>query len=660
MNAIYLIGEWLKERADEVVDTWLDNTVIKEIFLNYHIDIKKFSAKFSHAILTHNIEVLQDKKKMDDCPIMNKFVDLMIEKNIRSEDIFTICSGLRTTIFNKLWKEYPEFSKDISSIQKIFFVFDRNLSGVLANFDQKNIAKHSQKNLKHYLERLQTVFDVQDNIVFKIHDGELHLANKAFFLTLGIKSLKAFKEKYPYPLAFIKHVNTFESLFKTQDYIKWIKKLIKENNGECKVEIFDHITNKKSIMHMKIADVGENVNDFIFTFTNITEQQREIKKLKDLVYKDSSTELANFKRFEEMIEEKLKKLPENGFKILMMHLRGFKITNEMYGKEKGEHILKNIADVLNKHFPGRSARIDIDRFAVMSDDMTLSVAENTVKEIDDILAKDKYANNINTNSAIVLFHDQDTKESILERGDILLNHVKNNNDKIVFDETIMQEKENERLRLQQMFLELMHTYHDENKKIPITSYYLDIPIRSDADILNINNSLMSVTLRKISLFSLYRNDNVYIEMPEKPNFKATVIEVNAVHNKVMLGDFKAVDTSPLDRRSIHVKLQRQIDISVKSPKNSINAELDSLSINSFVIIIDHLYDIDIGTSLDMKVTITDHEMELNGNVHKLIAVADKFKIIVHISPMADVQEEIVQFISNRQIEIIKELQKNVL
>lgn len=661
MNALYLIGEWLENRVDKIVDAWLSDIDIKELFLKYNIDIKKFSTKFAQAILLHNIGVMQETKQPDDCPIMNKFVDLMLEKNIISEDIFTVCTRLRTTILNKLWEEYPDFSNDISSIKKIISIFDRNLAGVLANFDRKNMANRAQKQkeqeLKLYLQRLQTVFDVQDNIIMKIHEGKLHLANKALFLATGVKDIKSYCDKYTSPLGFIKHVTNFSSLFKSGEYSKWIDKIIQENNGECTVELFNHITNKSSLMQMKVAKI-DDLNDYIFTFSNITEQQRELKKLKDMVYKDPLTGLANLKKFEEMIESKLDKLANNKFKILMIHLRGYKITNESYGKEKGENILKNVADLLKEHYPKGSARIDVDRFAIMSEDMTLTRAEDLVKNIDDTIAKS--ANNIDINSAIVLLHEQDTKESMLERGEILLNHVKHNNEKMVFDESVLQEKESERLKAQRKFLELMQQYQDTNKHVPITSYYLEIPIKSDAAILSINDDTMSVSLRKISLYSLYRDDHVYIEMPERPNYKAKVIGINTKDDKVLLGDFKTVETSPLDRRSIHVKLQKQVNIAIKSPKNSIVAELDSLSINSFVIMIDHLYDIEVGTKINMRVNLLKDEMGFSGNVHLIIAVADKFKLIVHLDQTPGIQDELVPFISNRQIEIIKELQKNVL
>ena len=659
MNALYLIGEWLENRVDKIVGAWLSDKDIKELFLKYNIDIKKFSTKFAQAILLHNIGVMQETKQPDDCPIMNKFVDLMLEKDIISEDIFTICTRLRTTILKKLWEEYPDFSNDIPSIQKIISIFDRNLSGVLANFDRKNMANRAQKQkeqeLKLYLQRLQTVFDVQDNIIMKIHEGKLHLANKSLFLTTGVKDIKSYCNKYSVPLGFIKNVNIFSSIFKSGEYGKWIEKVIQENQGESTVELFNHITNKSSLMQMKVAKVSD-LNDYIFTFTNITEQQRELKKLKDLLYKDSLTGLANLKKFEEIIEKKLDRLPDNNFKILMLHLRGFKITNETYGKAKGEEILKNVADVLKEHYPKESARIDVDRFAVMSEEMTLSRAEALVKELDDTID----TNSIDINSAIVLLHEQDTKESMFERGEILLNHIKNNKEKTVYDESVLQEKENERLKEQQKFLELMQQYQDSNKHLPVTSYYLEIPIKSDAAILSINNDTISVNLRKISLFSLYRDDHVYIQMPEKPNFKAKVKGIDTKHDKVLLGEFKAVETSPLDRRSIHVKIQEQVDITIKSPKNSIVAELDSLSINSFVIIVDHLYDIEVDTMVHMRVTLVKKELVFRGHVHLIIAVADKFKLIVHLDQTQNIQDELVPFISNRQIEIIKELQKNVL
>ncbi|MBU0633234.1 diguanylate cyclase [bacterium] len=660
MDTVFPIGTWLEKRVSSVIDLWLGSEAVKNIFIQYHINIKAFSVKFATDIVLYNIRVLEGKKKPDDCPIMSKFVDYMLEKNIRSEDIFKICVGLRTTILNILWEQYPDFANDVASIKKIFEVFDRNLAGVLANFDRKNLAKYVEKHktqgLELYLNRLETVLDMQDNIIFKIYNNKLYLANKALFTMTGVHDIEDFKNKFSYPLEFIKKVHQFEAMFKAKEYDKWIENIIKNNNGMSKVEFFNHSANQQSLMQMKVVRVQDE-NDYIFTLTNITNQQKNIKKLSELVYKDPLTNLANLRRFEEMIDEKLKKFPNNNFQIFMIHLQGFKIMNEVHGKENGEHLLKNVAEVLKEHFPHESARIDIDRFAVLSNKMTLSTGEEIVKEINSILSKDKYASKLDVSSAIVLLHESDTKESALERGETLLNHVEYNNTKLVYEESAIHEQEKERLKNKRLFLQQMGKFHDMKQTVPITNYYLEIGIKSDAVILDVTNDLMMVGLKRISVFSLSNNDCVYIEMPKKPHFKGMVRNVDVINEKVLLGDFEAVETSPLDRKSVQVKLQKHMDIMIKSPKNNITAELDSLSTNAFIIMTSHLYDIEIGTNLTMQVKFIDNEVEFSGIVRNIIPIADMFILIVRLNETHSVENTLMPFIANRQMQIIKELHK---
>ena len=501
MNNLHLIGEWLRQETNEVIRLWLNNRVIHTMFKKYRIDIKKFSTKFSKAIITHNIEVIQGKKEIKDCPVMNTFVDYMVKKDITSEDIFLICTKLRATIFEMLWKNYPNFSNDFISIKKIIHIFDKNLAGVLANFDKKNISYrlNNQKNidLKNYVSRLQTVLDTQNNTIFKLHANTLFMANKAFLFLNGVTTIDDFKKQFSHPLAFIKEVNHSASLFQTKEYDKWIETIIRENDGHCKVELFDHVTNKTSLMQMSIAKIGDQ-SDFVFTLETI------------------------------------------------------------------------------------------------------------------------------------------------------------------FDDKLMIEKEQKRLESQKSFLSMMEEYKENEKPLAITNYYLELAIKSDATILRVTNTEMSVGLRKISLFSLDRGDPVYIEMPQKPHFKATVKDIDRDKNRVVLSSFESVTSSPLDSKHVHVKLKDMIDVLVASEKHKIKAQLESASINTFILLSEHLADIGIDAKIRITAKLSKSEKVYTGVVYQITPIADAFKIVVHLDSTPSIEEELAPYVSSRQLEIIKELQKNII
>ena len=128
-------------------------------------------------------------------------------------------------------------------------------------------------------------------------------------------------------------------------------------------------------------------------------------------------------------------------------------------------------------------------------------------------------------------------------------------------------------------------------------------------------------------------------------------------NDIVLDNFSAVKSSPLDRREIHVKLKEPIEILIKSEKTQIPEELETVSISTFVVYVNHLYDIKVGSELKMYTQLIDKEEDFLGNVVKIIPIADRFKLIIHLKPTPNIEKALIPFVSARQIEIIKELQE---
>ena len=660
MENIYKIGSWLQEKKAYIIKQWCSDDAVVNIFKKHKVNLSSFCTKFAPNILSHVIDVMQSKKEMRDCPVMNKFVDLMLQKEIKSEEILAICTTLRETVFNALLDSYPDFSNDSMSMKRILKIFDANLRGVMANFDNKRVELHADKQkelqLKRYLKRLQIILDAQDNIIFKLHDNQLYIANKALYFITGVTDIQSFKKKYKTPLAFIKHVDFHDALFKKKEYHQWISKIITEHKGQCKAQIFNHLSNQTSLMKVKITQI-DALDDFVFTLENITEQQNKIDRLSGLAYKDSLTGLSNLKGFEELIEKKLSDAVNTNLKILMIELKGFSLYSEQNTKEKGDQLIKTIAQSIQERYPENSARIDSNRFAILSNNLTLESSNDLVNKIESILSSTPNTTDVNVKATVILLHDKESAESIIERGEILLNNIQGDTEEKVIDDALVAKKEEERLKQETSFLSLMQHLKSDNKSISVTNYYMEIPLKSSAKIVNISENSMTVNVRKISAISLYPKDEVYIQMPEKPNFKARVRSIAANKNDIVLDNFSAVKSSPLDRREIHVKLKEPVEILIKSEKTQIPEELETVSISTFVVYVNHLYDIKVGSELKMYTQLIDKEEDFLGNVVKIIPIADRFKLIIHLKPTPNIEKALIPFVSARQIEIIKELQE---
>jgi hypothetical protein len=258
-------------------------------------------------------------------------------------------------------------------------------------------------------------------------------------------------------------------------------------------------------------------------------------------------------------------------------------------------------------------------------------------------------------------HDKDTPQSILQRGEILLNSLAENKTSSVTDDTLFKEQKQKKLHEQELFLSQMQHLHANKETLDVTNYYMDIPIQSAAKIIDIQKDAMTISVRKISAVALELKDSLYIKMPKKPNVKAKVKNIDKTKSLLTLHDFEYVDASPLDRRNVHVSLSNPLEILVKLDKIQLIETLTTVSITTFIVHVHYLYNITVGSELTMFTQLLETEDKFIGVVDKIIPAADtKFKLIVHLKPTPSIEKSLVPFVSQRQLEIIKELQEKSL
>jgi len=530
-------GAWLESKSTLIIDQWLGNEELIRIFKEHKISLIKFSTHFAIGIIKHAVDVMQNKKEMADCPSMNKFVDLMLQKKIQSNEILIICVVLRKTIFENLRETQTHFFKDPRLIITLLKIFDANLLGVFQNFDKIQIHRDA-----------------------KVHQ----------------------------------------------------------------------------------------------------QLQKELNTLKYLAYKDPLTELDNLRGFEKYLENMLKQNPDNNVKILILSLNGFDEYKKRHTKEKAKNVLKNVAQVIKNDFSAYAAHIKSNRFAIVSNELTLKNSQKLITNIDNVLTSITDTQYINTNAAIILLHDKETPASIIEHGEILLNSITDNQEKALIDDTMLNKKEQERLREETIFLSQIRHLLADKQSINVVNYYMEIPIQSSAKIINITQDAITITVRKISAISLHLDDIIYIEMPKEPNLKAKVTSIDSDKNQITLKHFEYIDASPLARRNIHVALKDPLEILVKSEKIQILEELSIVSITTFVIYLHYLYNIEVDSELTMFVKLLNQEEKFVGIVDKIIPTDGKFKLIVHLKHTPSIEKSLVPFVSQRQLEIIKELQEKSL
>lgn len=148
--------------------------------------------------------------------------------------------------------------------------------------------------------------------------------------------------------------------------------LIKKNNDEVAIE--DSAAPIRN-------DKGE-VNGVVVVFRDATEKKEKQERIKYLSYHDQLTGLYNRHFFEEEI--KRLDVPRNlPLSIVMIDVNGLKLTNDAFGHEAGDQLLKSVSNILKEvcRTDDIIARVGGDEFVILLPKTSAEDTEIVVKRI---------------------------------------------------------------------------------------------------------------------------------------------------------------------------------------------------------------------------------------------------------------------------------------
>lgn len=110
---------------------------------------------------------------------------------------------------------------------------------------------------------------------------------------------------------------------------------------------------------------GNYVGSF-FSFTDRTDNYRELEIERYNATHDYLTDIYNRARFFERVSELLKQDPDTERVMVCIDVKDFKVVNDLFGEETGNRILKRIAGLMRRDASEDTlyARLDADRFAM--------------------------------------------------------------------------------------------------------------------------------------------------------------------------------------------------------------------------------------------------------------------------------------------------------
>ena len=182
-----------------------------------------------------------------------------------------------------------------------------------------------------------------------------------------------------------------------------------------------------------IREPNGHVGRFVGTMTDITEQRRSEKKIKQLVYHDSLTGLPNRTSVTEALNAHIKENTGQGLAVMLMDLNRFKMVNDSYGHQAGDALLIHVAKSVRRSLRSTDllARFGGDEFLLLSrvksEEEAIALSERILSSLNGMFRDGNGVElAVKASLGISLYPDHsDTPEELIKKADIAMQRAKN-------------------------------------------------------------------------------------------------------------------------------------------------------------------------------------------------------------------------------------------
>ncbi|MBU0721135.1 GGDEF domain-containing protein [bacterium] len=672
------VNALMVQHTDRIASAWMHEESVIKIFEHHKISRKKFSSLFANQIITYFADVLIGKQLVGRCPVMNKFIDYMISRDITIKEIFVICMAFRKSMIHTLALANVLDGKELPLIDYLADIFDKNLSGVLDYYDSidkdKKDVKPKASDIEEYKKPFEIMMNQFDLPAVIIYDHQPFVANKAFFDLAGCESIEDYTQTHTSVWELFDTVNRFTETYESAQYDEWLEELNSQDDHSVTITRNRQEEKNTQRYNVVIKKMPCKYCTDIDHYCAVFYPEVSAANVDSQSYIDPLTKIANRHKFDEVLPEWVKnsQKKKTPISIIVIEMLDLAHINKMYGSEMGDVVLEEFADQVNISFGeyGLFARIEGNKFALICKDTQLERAVEYANVIlsagQSIIFDETVKLSPKFSVAVAQFHSQDTIITVCGRLNILLNEINKAGSNRVKDDSKLLKEEAERIKLEEKFLNECSLLIGTKETLETTNYYKEVPIGSKAIIKRVKEDSIILSIRAIAIYALHNGDTVFIKRAKgEKTVRGRVLNIDKENNFIELGSFIFIMSSPLDRKSVHVQLESASVAKLRLHDKQWSGELRSISLTSAEIVLPNIRGLthDGEIMLQTELRWDEFRKPLNTKA-SLIKIRDthsgSFTLVLRLM-LTTHQEEFVQtFVSHRQREIVQELQSKIL
>lgn len=443
----------LRVNKNKIVDHWLDMPEVQDIFLTHQLTLNIEQKKVFYEFFDCIIGVMQWELTISDCPIKNRFLQILSKTSISTTNFFTLFTCLKNSLNYYFHKEeilsfglFSDIEKNFLKITKELFISYEQLH------DCKTDLKDDDSNL---LNEYKKAVDLS-NIVSKTNPkGIITYVNDKFCEVSGYKR----EELIGKPHNVVRHPtmpsSTFQELWNTIKNKKAWSGLITNLRKDGR-----NYTVHSTIV--PILDIDGDIVEFIAIRNDVTEFEQAKEQLSTLnkamkhkvdeLYSmaqtleqqasiDVLTGVFNRMKFEEFfdLEFQKAKMQRTQLSIILLDIDNFKHVNDTFGHDIGDNILKSITKLISHNIRSTDtlSRWGGEEFVILLPATPLEQAKIVANNLKKIISNYQFESihyQTTCSFGVAICNDEDDKESLFKRVDTVLYKAKRNGKNMVVAE----------------------------------------------------------------------------------------------------------------------------------------------------------------------------------------------------------------------------------
>ncbi len=286
-------------------------------------------------------------------------------------------------------------------------------------------SREKDKLLLEEKKYAQSILDLQETLILVTTGEENITANKALLNFYNIKNMAAFREKF---------VCICETFTKGEEYFNLEKVTVKSSWIDDVIEISNHKDvlvkilkdDEEYIFNLKATKFNEQ---YILTFTDITQISQQALEYKYEASYDSLTQIYNRNMFHRLMDRKIiiSKKENALFSFVIFDIDYFKSVNDNYGHLVGDEILIDLSKLVKTHIRDKDifARWGGEEF-VLSFDVGIEKAKEIANNLRIYIEKYKFKEieKLTCSFGVTEFSSEDNLDSLIKRADEALYEAK--------------------------------------------------------------------------------------------------------------------------------------------------------------------------------------------------------------------------------------------